>query len=197
MTFKEFMQLAAAIKTYFPKDNILPTKEAMDLWYDMLKDLDYKTACIGLKKHVATSKFAPTIADIRSGAQITQPQQLNEMEAWALVSKAIRNGIYKSAEEFEKLPPLVQKAVGSPEQLRAWAMDEHYADGVVMSQFQKCYRAESNRVNEYSKLSSDIQKFIPNTDFGYLKPIREHETLSTINLSPNGEKCLRNENNMV
>ena len=39
MTIKEFSLIAAAIKTYFPRDNILPTENAMELWYEELKDL--------------------------------------------------------------------------------------------------------------------------------------------------------------
>ena len=68
MNVDEFAKLADAIKTYFPRDNVLPTDNAMELWFDMLKDLDYKSAYIALKKHVATSSFPPTIADIRKNA---------------------------------------------------------------------------------------------------------------------------------
>ena len=42
MTFKEFGYIADAIKTYFPRDNVLPTEHAMSLWYDGLKDLPYQ-----------------------------------------------------------------------------------------------------------------------------------------------------------
>lgn len=51
--------------------------------------------------------------------ELNTPKQLNELEAWSLVEKAIRNSIYNSQEEFSKLPPLVQKAVGSPNVLDA------------------------------------------------------------------------------
>ena len=37
MTIKEFSLIAAAIKTYFPRDNILPTENAMELWYEELR----------------------------------------------------------------------------------------------------------------------------------------------------------------
>lgn len=160
MTFKEFGKLADAIKTYFPRDNMLPTDTAMELWYDMLKDMDYQSAYIGLKNHVATSKFAPTIADIRNGEVISQPQELNEMEAWSLVSKAIRNSGYNSAEEFAKLPPLVQKAVGLPGQLRTWALDENYNEEVVSSNFIKCYRNELARQRELQKMPQNVRNLI-------------------------------------
>lgn len=169
MTAEDFGKLAMAIKTYYPRDNMLPTKESMQLWYDALKDIDYQSACIGLKNHVVTSKFPPTIADIRSGVAITQPQELNEMEAWALVSKAIRKSSYHSVEEYEKLPPTVQKAVGLPDQLRIWAVDENYVESVIMSQFQKCYREEIRKQEEFQKIPSDIKQLIENGSKGSQK----------------------------
>lgn len=166
MTFKEFGKLADAIKTYFPRDNILPTDDAMELWYDMLKDMDYQSAYIGLKNHVATSKFAPTIADIRNGAVMTQPKELNEMEAWSLVSKAIRNSGYNSVEEFAKLSPLVQKAVGLPSQLRTWALDENYNEEVAMSGFQRAYKAELKRHEELQKMPQSVRQLIEKANVG-------------------------------
>ena len=55
MTIKEFALIAAAIKTYFPRDNILPTESAMDLWYEELKDLPYSIANSALRMFVATN----------------------------------------------------------------------------------------------------------------------------------------------
>lgn len=166
MNFKEFGKLADAIKTYFPRDDMLPTDTAMELWYDMLKDMDYQSAYIGLKNHVATSKFAPTIADIRNGAVISQPQELNEMEAWSLVSKAIRNSGYNSADEFTKLPPIVQKAVGLPSQLRTWALDENYNEQVAMSSFQRAYKAELKHREELQKIPRNVRNLIEKANSG-------------------------------
>ena len=164
MTFKEFGQLADAIKTYFPKDNMLPTAESMELWFDMLKDLDYQSASYGLKKYVSLNKFPPTISDIREcAASISDPGELNEMEAWALVRNAIANSIYQSVEEFTKLPPLVQKAVGLPGQLRIWAMDEDYSEAVVSSNFIKTYRTVLARKEEDKKIPAQVRRLIEKT----------------------------------
>lgn len=161
MTIDEFGRFASAIKTYFPKDNLLSTNEAMDLWFDMLNDLDYQQAYIGLKTYVASNRFPPAISDIRAYAmKAKELQELNEMEAWSLVKKAIRNGGYNFIEEYEKLPPLVQKAVGLPSQLREWALDENYKEAVVMSNFQKVYRFELQKKQEFQKLPQQVQNFI-------------------------------------
>lgn len=167
MTVDEFAKLADAIKTYFPRDNMLPTDESMELWFDMLNDLDYLSAYASLKKHVATSKFPPTIADIREGTtDFLQPQELNEMEAWSLVYNAICNSTYNSVSEFEKLPPLVQKAVGLPDSLREWAMTENLNLEVVMSNFQRAYKAELKRHEELQKMPQNVRQLIEKANVG-------------------------------
>lgn len=191
MTVDEFGKLAAAIKTYFPRDNILPTNKAMDLWFDMLNDLPYEAAYAALKRHVATSKFPPTIVDIRDGAtDFTAPNELNEMEAWSLVSKAIRNSGYNSVEEFAKLPPLVQKAVGLPDQLRTWALDKDYNECVTMSFFQNTYKAELKRHEELQKMPQNVRKLIEKANSGsYSAQIAEkrQQVIESANKRKQGE----------
>ena len=166
MTVKEFGFLADAIKTYFPRDNVLPTENAMRLWYSELKDIPYQLAHTALRKYVSTNKFAPTIADIREQVAELNDQneeELNETAAWYLVLKAIRRSTYYSEEEFAKLPATVQRAVASPKQLREWAMLED-VDGktltVIQSNFQRTFRAEQQRERERSKLSPDVLKLM-------------------------------------
>ena len=68
MNKNEFVKIADAIRTYYPRDNVMPNKQAMALWYEELKDLPYEVAVMSLRKHVNTSKWSPTIADLRRGA---------------------------------------------------------------------------------------------------------------------------------
>ena len=165
MTAKEFGKLADAIKTYFPRDNILPTEKSMVLWYSELKDIPYQLAYTALRKYVSTNKFAPTIADIReqSAELAGQNDDLNETAAWSLVLKAIRRSTYYSEEEFAKLPATVQRAVASPKQLWEWATLED-ADGktltVIQSNFQRTFRMEQQRERERNKLSPDVLKLM-------------------------------------
>lgn len=167
MTIDEFGIFAGAIKTYFPKDNMLPTEKSMDLWFDMLKDLDYVFASMALKNHVATSTFPPTIADIRKQYSIiSNPAELNEMEAWSLVVKAMGNSLNNSTEEFAKLPPLVQKAVGLPSQLREWGTTENLNKEVVMSNFQRAYKAELRRHEELQKMPQNLRQMIEKSNIG-------------------------------
>lgn len=166
MTAKEFGILADAIKTYFPRDNVLPTENAMRLWYSELKDIPYQSAYMALRKYVSTNKFAPTIADIREQVAELNSQNedgLNETAAWLIVLKAIRRSTYYPDEEFAKLPPVVQRAVSSPRQLREWATLED-VDGktltVIQSNFQRTFRAEQQKERERNKLSPDVLKLM-------------------------------------
>lgn len=166
MNAKEFGFLADAIKTYFPRDNVLPTENAMRLWYEELKDIPYQLAHLALQKYVCTNKFAPTIADIREQVAELKNQneeELNETAAWSIAWKAICNSGYHAEEEFAKLPPVIQRTVHSPAQLREWALLENI-DGktitVLQSDFQRAFRVEQQRERERSKLSPGVLKLM-------------------------------------
>ena len=55
MTRDEFINLTKAIKTFYPRDNMLPNMEAMELWYRELSDIPYTVAEAALRKY-ANSK---------------------------------------------------------------------------------------------------------------------------------------------
>lgn len=171
MTREEWAVLVKAMKAVYISPSFLPDQYAFDTWYGLLKDLDYKMLSFGLKKYMQTEWKEPTIAALRhcAGSLTPQSDELNEMEAWNLVSRAIRNSGYHAEEEFAKLPELIQKAVSSPGQLREWATSEN-VDGkwmsVVQSNFQRAYRAEAQKEHERRKLSPDLLKIIDNAKLG-------------------------------
>jgi len=109
-------------------------------------------------------EFAPSIGKIRENMRIllkTGDEELSEQDAWVLVSKACARGLYHAAEEFEKLPPDVQRAVGSPEQLRAWAMmDEETVQSVVSSNFRKTYRTQLERDRTAALIPPEAREMI-------------------------------------
>ena len=113
MTKKEFMLFASALRTYYPKENILPNTQAVELWYKQLQDLDYKVLVITLNKWVATNKWSPSIADIRAeAATITQGKVKDWGEAWQDVLKAIRcYGSYREEQALESLDDITRQAV--------------------------------------------------------------------------------------
>lgn len=64
MDKKEFSLFAMALKTYYPKEQLLPNTQAMELWYKQLKGIPYLIAEMALQKWVATNKWSPTISDL-------------------------------------------------------------------------------------------------------------------------------------
>ena len=75
-----------------------------------------------------------------------------------LVSKALRNGYYGAEQEFEKLPPLVQKAVGAPSQLRNWSQtDSESVENVIQSNFMRTYRQELAKSREMRKIPQETR----------------------------------------
>ena len=165
MTREETVKIIRIIVDSYPNYKPNNISEAVDVWQMMLSDYDYNLVAMSIKAYILsdTSGFAPTIGQLVSKIQsITKPQELSEMEAWALVSKAIRNSGYNSVEEFAKLPPLVQKAVGLPDQLRTWAIDENYNEQVVSSNFMRCYRNEVEHEKKILSMPKEVQALLQN-----------------------------------
>ena len=113
-------------------------------------------------------RFAPNIGDIRSKMRmLLEKDEMTEQQAWALVSRATRNSAYNSVQEFEKLPPEVQRAVGSPEQLKAWAiMDADTVESVVASNFMRSFKAISARQKELEQYPEALREMIRNYQIG-------------------------------
>ena len=165
MTRDETVNIIRVMVDSYPNYKPNNLSETVDVWQMMLSDYDYNLVSMALKSYILsdTSGFAPAIGQIVAKMHaITQPQVLNEMEAWSLVSKAIRNSIYNADDEYAKLPPIVQKAVGLPSQLMQWAIDDSYNESVVSSNFMRCYRIELAREKELSMLPEDARQIAQN-----------------------------------
>ena len=166
MTKEQFKVLVKAMKAVYTNPGFIPDQDAFDVWYSMLKDLDYAIASRAVQMHMQTVETPPTVAGIRKQTaklQADESDDLNETAAWSMVWKAICNSGYHAEEEFAKLPPVIQRAVHSPAQLREWALLENI-DGktitVLQSDFQRTFRAEQQRERERNKLSPDVLKLM-------------------------------------
>ena len=129
MNRNETTMIIATLKMAYPSSfkDITPedASATVNLWQTLLADEpfeDVKNAVMALVS-TRTAGYSPTIGEVKEKLfQLRNPHERSETEAWALVSRACRNGYYGYREEYEKLPPDVQRAVGAPEVLRQWAM---------------------------------------------------------------------------
>ena len=162
-TIKILMVIQAAYPNYKPTDKTV----TVNIWTEMLSDIPYEKVSTAVKAYIQTdtSGFAPSVGDVREKVRniFAKKDELNETAAWSLVLKAIRRSTYYSEEEFAKLPPVVQRAVSSPRQLREWATLED-VDGktltVIQSNFQRTFRSEQQKERERNKLSPDVRKLM-------------------------------------
>lgn len=164
MTREETTKILAVIGATYPNFKPEDKTATVDAWHFMLSDYDYNMINIALKAYVTTSNtgFAPSVSQlIAMTHKADEFNQMNEVEAWSLVSSALRNSSYHAEEEFNKLPPVIQKCVGSPSQLRMWAQsDEQSIESVVASNFQRSYRVECERAKEYNRMPVEARALI-------------------------------------
>lgn len=163
MTETEVRQLLAMTQAVYPNYNPPSREAAVNAWLMCLSEYDNNVVMAAFKAYMTTdtSGFAPSIGQLVDKIHAIQnPQELTELEAWSLVSKAIRNGLYGADEEFAKLPPLVQQAVGQPRCLTEWAMLGAEDKAVTQSNFMRTYRTVVCRAKELSKMPPEVRALI-------------------------------------
>ena len=101
MTREEIQDFLAMIQGAYSLFNPLDKTATVNAWRLALEDYEKNIVYMAFKLYMQTntSGFAPAPGQIidKIYSMIGQ-QELNEMEAWALVSKAIRNSGYNSVE---------------------------------------------------------------------------------------------------
>lgn len=107
MTKQEFAEWVMALKTYFPRENLVPNDKALELWYRQLQDIPYNVATVALNKWVALQRFSPTIADVREySLQISQNTLPTWFEEWEYITDMVRTyshtRAYEAVEEIKK-----------------------------------------------------------------------------------------------
>ena len=96
MNKKEFAIWASALKTYYPKEKILPNAQALELWYKQLQNIPYDIAEITLNEWVAKNVFSPSIAEILQNAEgVKVREKLQKLEDKALEGIGRHNLIEK------------------------------------------------------------------------------------------------------
>lgn len=165
MTREEFSIIVKGLKAVYTQQTFIPDKDAFNVWYELLKDIDYANCNMAVQRYIISERFPPTIADIRDYVFKNDKSNngLNESYAWSLVRKAISDSSYHSEERFNELPETIQKAVGSANQLRIWATDGDFNDGVVQSNFLRSYRQVIETNQKMEILPQNLRNMIENT----------------------------------
>lgn len=160
MTREETQKILAVIAATYPNFNPGNKTEAVNAWQFGLEEFEYKDVSLALKTFIVTSNsaFYPSVSQIIGIIhKMKEKSYAEEQEAWDIVYKAICRSGYNALEEFEKLPELIKKAVGSPNQLKEWAMDTNFNSSVVSTVFKKHYNNLVEKDKEFQKLPQDMK----------------------------------------
>lgn len=167
MTKEETKKILMIIDSAYPNFKAERPQEMVETWSFLLADYSYRDIALALKSFIVTENkgFPPSVGEII--AQLYKPAELTEMteqQAWGIVRKAVGRATYYAEEEFEKLPKVIQDTVGSPAQLRNWAMtDLDTVETVVASNFQRSYRAKVKNEKEMAKIPKSLLGLVNKT----------------------------------
>lgn len=165
MNLKETAMIYEILQMNYPDTDRGMSKEELkkkiSLWQTMFADEPYPVVHDAVKAYMvsSTERFMPNIGQIKEQIRkMTTAPGLSEQQAWNLVHLALRNSTYGYKEEYAKLPPSVQTAVGSAEQLQAWAaMDADTVQSVVASNFMRSFKVVAKRDEEFAKLPEGMR----------------------------------------
>ena len=198
MTREQVGKLLMTIQAYYSNYNPPDKEITLNAWYEMFAEYPEELVLQALRACIATntSGFAPDVGQIMSKIQtISQPQELDGMAAWGLVSKALRTGTYGAVEEFSKLPPLVKQAVGMPDNLKNWATADYQTiETVIQSNFLRTYETVVKRANELHRMPDNIKSLIEKTNANSYKAQIEQKFQRDINTLQIKENALIGQN---
>lgn len=158
MQIAEFQRVIAYVSAAIEKR----IKEAtIEVYYDMLKDLDYELVMAAVKKVIASDEYPvlPTVGKIRKAAHdLCNMDKVSAPEAWGIVVKAIRkHGYVSEAEALASMPPEVAETV----RFIGWrdlCLSEK--PDVVRAQFMRMYEAHEKRKEELDMLPGDVRQLV-------------------------------------
>ena len=149
---KMFGMVRAAYPKYFNDMSQTQIANYIDAWNFVFADKDAAQAFKGLRWYLSNDVkgFPPSPGQIIACMnKLTPENTLNELEAWRLVEKAVRNSLYNAEVEFVKLPQKIKRVIRDPGRLKEWSqMDIEEFNTVIQSNFLRSFKMEQQREQE-------------------------------------------------
>jgi hypothetical protein len=166
MNREEVIKVLTVLQTAYPAFYRGQTDQqawnAIDLWANQFANDSYDIVSSAVSSMISTrtSGYPPNIGEIKAVIyRLTTPKQLTPQEAWSMVYRIIGMGIYHADEEWEKLPDQVKNAI-TPVQIREWAMDENFNEGVAASNFMKSFQISQKREQELAMIPENVKALL-------------------------------------
>lgn len=161
-TIRILTVLRVAYPQFYAKQTKADAQQAVGVWEMMFANDDYRivNAAVMAVINSDTNGFPPNIGTIKEQIRRFQtPETDTAMDAWNAVRKAI--SFYDSKKNFDALPELARQIVGSPNQLKCWAiMEAEDVNTVVQSNFLKAYRAKEKSFLEQQALPENVKQLL-------------------------------------
>lgn len=159
MDKKEFSTFAMALKTFYPREPLLPNQQAMELWFRELQDIPAQVAEMALRKWVSTNKWSPSIADIREMASgIVNGDPMSWGESWEKALNAVRKfGSYNKGAALDSLDPITRKCVESIGYMELCMSENIMAD---RAHYQRIFEVFSKREQTNQRIAAPLLEAI-------------------------------------
>lgn len=156
MSKEEFATIAAVLHSAYGKNNIMADESALNLWYGMLKDINYAVCRNATTQLISQNKFVPTIAEIRDKcASITAELMPEWDEAWGMVLMAVRRyGYMNELNALESLPDAVRNVV---KRMGYQNICQSENVGVERANFRDAYKSQVNYVRQQNVLPVTVR----------------------------------------
>lgn len=160
MNRSETFKILTMLEVAYEKFDATSNEVKLELWHDLLSDLDYQLALTVVKKHIAEEHFPPTIASIRKNvADIKMPvTQMTADQGWGEVIRAIKkHGIYQEAEALASMSPMVAQIAKNMSWREICLSENQMAD---RAHFIKMFEAKQRRAKQQAMLPDGLAKDI-------------------------------------
>jgi len=164
LKLNEMVNIMKILSRSYPRDATYndPGKisDTAEVWTALLEDLPVELVLMAVKKHCMTSRFPPTIAEIREASTtVVKPQlQIPASEAWGEVIRAVRRfGFYREEEAIATLSEQTRSVVKNIGWKDICTCDE---PDVIRGQFRKAYESSAARRKEDAVLPESWRKDI-------------------------------------
>lgn len=163
MTREETAKLLAIMTTTYTNCTFNDPELALDTWTMLLGDDNAQDIfdAFTVYARTDTSGFAPTPGKLHMMVAKRVDPGMTDGEIISLLTFASRNATYGFEEEYKKLPPLLQKAVGSPTTIRGWGTLEQDQLTFAFNTIIKAYKdLQGRQIQEQARIGTTERTMI-------------------------------------
>lgn len=145
--------LETAYPMHYKKMTSTEKERHIELWSTIFRNYDSELVRNAVLKYISsdTTGFPPAPGHITEIIhELMEPNKMTDEEAWKLVKNAIADGNYYAEERFNELPKVLQRAVGSPQMLKNYAMctakEIQYVKRDIMDSYRYAVKSEKSQM---------------------------------------------------